>query len=187
MSDTNAAPGAAHRPGSDTAEHVDALPDDLNAVDTVRPYDFPDNSRRRIPAVLYLTMAVALVVLVAARGTDAVLVNGGFLLAAAILGCTAVISFTSGWRMHVDERQALVAAQGAVGFAVGHASAQQVWRGVRSRPTWRVLVYSTESPPRQRALVLVDAVDGTVVEHLTQDNPVEDWSELDGPAAPVEG
>jgi hypothetical protein len=83
--------------------------------------------------------------------------------------------------MHVDERQALVAAQGAVGFAVGHASAQQVWRGLRSRPTWRVLVYSAESPPKQRALVLVDAMDARVLEHLTQDNPDEDWSELESP------
>ena len=36
--------------------------------------------------------------------------------------------------MHVDEKQALVAAQRAVGFPVGHASAQQVWHGLRSRP-----------------------------------------------------
>jgi hypothetical protein len=60
---------------------------------------------------------------------------------------------------------------------VGHASAQQVWRGVRSRPTWRVLVYSAENPPRQRGLVLVDAVDGRVVEHLAEANPEDDWSE----------
>ena len=58
------------------------------------------------------------------------------------------ISFTSGWRMHVDEKEALVKAQQAVGFPVGHASAQQVWRGLRSRPTWRVLCYSVEEPPR---------------------------------------
>lgn len=184
MSDTNAAANPQRGEDQDAGEHVDALPHDLNAVDHARPYDFPDNSRRRIPAVLYMAIAVVLVLLVAVRGADAVLVNGGFLLAAAILAVAAAISFTSGWRMRVDERQALVAAQGAVGFAVGHASAQQVWRGLRSRPTWRVLVYSAESPPRQRALVLVDAVDGTVVEHLTQANPVEDWSELDGPPTP---
>jgi hypothetical protein len=83
----------------------------------------------------------------------------------------ALISITSGWRMHVDETEALVAAQQAVGFAVGHASAQQVWRGLRSRPTWRVLCYSSEDPPAQRGLVLVDAVDGRVVEHLVEANP----------------
>jgi hypothetical protein len=166
----------------DAGEHVDSLPEDLNAVDHAQAYDFPDNSRRRIPAAIYLGLALVLVVLVVVRG-DAVLVNKGLLLAAGVLAVAGVISYTSGWRMRVDERQALVAAQGAVGFAVGHASAQQVWHGLRSRPTWRVLVYSAESPPKQRALVLVDAVDGRVVEHLTQENPVEDWSELDSPPA----
>ena len=77
--------------------------------------------------------------------------------------------------MHVDEREALVKAQQAVGFPVGHASAQQVWRGLRSRPTWRVLCYSVEDPPERRGLVLVDAIDGEVVEHLVEDNP-ERWS-----------
>ena len=77
--------------------------------------------------------------------------------------------------MSIDEHGALAAAGSAVGFAVGHASAQQVWRGVRSRPTWRVLCYSSEDPPKQRALVLVDAVNGRVIEHLTQDSP-EAWN-----------
>ena len=92
-------------------------------------------------------------------------------MAAVVLAVVGIFSITSGWRMHVDEKEALVAAQQALGFPVGHASAQQVWRGVRSRPTWRVLCYSAEDPPRQRGLVLVDAVDGRVVEHLSEDNP----------------
>jgi hypothetical protein len=83
--------------------------------------------------------------------------------------------------MSVDEKEALVVAQGAVGFAVGHASAQQVWRGLRSRPTWRVLVYSAENPPRQRGLVLIDAVDGSVIEQLTEENPETDWPETEWP------
>ena len=101
--------------------------------------------------------------------------NNGFLWAAILLAVVGLFSISSGWRMKVDEKQALVAAQGAVGFAVGHASAQQVWRGLRSRPTWRVLIYSAEEPPRRRGLVLVDAVDGRVLEHLTQENSLEDW------------
>ena len=84
--------------------------------------------------------------------------------------------------MAVNEREALVAAQRAVGFPVGHASAQQVWRGLRSRPTWRVLCYSVEDPPLRRGLVLVDAVDGRVVEHLAEDNP--EARPPDPPAAP---
>ena len=76
--------------------------------------------------------------------------------------------------MQIDEKEALVEAQQAIGFPVGHASAQQVWHGIRSRPTWRVLCYSTEEPPEQRGLVLVDAVDGRVIQHLVEDNP-EQW------------
>lgn len=153
----------------------DELPSDLNAAEHAGEYAFPDNSRRRRPAVLYAVMAVGCAAAWAAADTSP-RVNSGMLWAALALGAVAVYSFTSGWRMTVDEQQALVAAQGAVGFAVGHASAQQVWRGLRSRPTWRVLVYSAEEPPRRRGLVLVDAVDGRVVEHLVQDNPVEEWT-----------
>ncbi|MFZ4812474.1 MAG: hypothetical protein ACOYL9_14135 [Ilumatobacteraceae bacterium] len=163
---------------SDTGELRDELPDDLNAAEYVGPYQFPDNSRRRWPAAIYLvTAAVLLVVWLVRRGDAPVLVNEGWLWAAILLGVVGIYSFTSGWRMHVDEKEALVAAQGAVGFAVGHASAQQVWRGLRSRPTWRVLVYSAENPPRQRGLVLIDAIDGTVIEHLAERNPEQDWDE----------
>jgi len=152
----------------------DELPHDLDAVGHTGPYQFPDNSRRRKPAVLYAVTALAcLAGWLWAGGSP--FVNNGLLWAAVLLGAVALYSFTSGWRMTVDEQQALVAAQGAVGFPVGHASAQQVWRGVRSRPTWRVLVYSAEEPPRRRGLVLVDAVDGSVKEQLVQDNPTEDW------------
>ncbi|MEY4230625.1 MAG: hypothetical protein RLZZ362_1474 [Actinomycetota bacterium] len=163
---------------SDTSDLRDQLPEDLNAVEHVGAYQFPDNSRRRWPAAIYLVFAaVLLVVWLLRRGDGHVLVNEGWAWAAVLLGAVGLFSFTSGWRMHIDEKQALVAAQGAVGFAIGHASAQQVWRGIRSRPTWRVLVYSAENPPRQRGLVLVDAVDGSVVEHMTELNPEDDWSE----------
>jgi hypothetical protein len=155
----------------------DHLPDDLNASEYVGPYQFPDNSRRRRPAVIYLAIAVVCFVTWLARGDGHVLVNEGWLWAAILFTAVGLFSLTSGWRMHVDEKEALVAAQRAVGFAVGHASAQQVWRGLRSRPTWRVLVYSAENPPRQRGLVLIDAVDGRVVEHLTEANPETDWHE----------
>ncbi|CAN5457765.1 hypothetical protein BH10ACT2_BH10ACT2_03860 [soil metagenome] len=153
----------------------DELPDDLNVSAYVGPYLFPDNSRRRKPGMMYLGFAVVCVVVWFVWNDNSSLVNEGFLWAALLLAVVGVYSLTSGWRMNVDEKQALVAAQGAVGFAVGHASAQQVWRGLRSRPTWRVLIYSAEEPPRRRGLVLVDAVDARVVAHLVQDNPVEDW------------
>jgi len=179
MSDTGAPQGQTQDQIDETGGEVrDALPDDLNASAYVGPYQFPDNSRRRRPGVIYLAVAAVSLVgwLAKGDGTD-VLINEGFLWAAILFGGFGLVCVTSGWRMRVDEKQALVAAQGAVGFAVGHASAQQVWRGLRSRPTWRVLVYSAENPPRNRGLVLVDAVDGRVVEHLSEANPEDDWAE----------
>ena len=175
--DRDAGHETGHDPAPDHDGHDavrDALPDDLDYAAFAGAYQFPDNSRRRIPGYLYLTLAaVCLVVWITLRD-DSALVNGGFAWAALGLGAMGVLSVTSGWRMKVDEKQALVEAQQAIGFPVGHASAQQVWHGVRSRPTWRVLCYSTEDPPRRRGLVLVDAVDGRVVQHLAEDNP-EQW------------
>lgn len=153
----------------------DELPADLDITGFVGPYQFPDNSRRRIPAYLYLAVALACVVAwLLTRESGTPLVNDGFLYAAALLAAFAVYGLTSSWRMKVDERDALVRATQAVGFAVGHASAQQVWRGLRSRPTWRVFCYSAQEPPHQRGLVLVDAVDGRIVECLVEDNPDRD-------------
>ena len=153
----------------------DELPDDLNTEGLVGAYLFPDNSRRRVPGVIYLVLAVVCLVLYLSVGDSSPLVNGGFGWAALTLGVMGLLSITSGWRMNVDEKQALVEAQRAIGFPVGHASAQQVWHGLRSRPTWRVLCYSTEEPPQRRGLVLVDAVDGRVIQHLVEDNP-EEWA-----------
>lgn len=150
----------------------DQLPEDLNAVDHVGAYDFPDNSRRRIPGVIYAVLALGCIVLWwVATDRGSALVNGGLVAAAALLAVMALISITSGWRMTIDESEALVLATRKVGFAVGHASAQQVWRGLRSRPTWRIFCYSIEEPPANRGLVLVDAVDGRIVECLVQENP----------------
>ncbi|MEL6889988.1 MAG: hypothetical protein AAFP84_00205 [Actinomycetota bacterium] len=155
---------------SNADEIRDELPDDLDPSGFVGAYLFPDNSRRRWPGAIYAVLAAGCLA-VYLLAEDSPVVNGGWLLAAVLLAVVALISITSGWRMNIDEKDALVAAQQAVGFGVGHASAQQVWRGFRSRPTWRVLCYSAEEPPRQRGLVLVDALDGSIVEQLVQDNP----------------
>ena len=150
----------------------DQLPDDLNAVDHIGAYDFPDNSRRRIPGVMYAVLAVICVAgWFIADSRDSAIINKGLLFAAILLAVMSIITITSSWRMTIDESEALVRATRHVGFAVGHASAQQVWRGMRSRPTWRIFAYSVEEPPAQRGLVLVDAVDGRVVECLVEQNP----------------
>lgn len=157
---------------------VDSLPEDLDAAGYVGPYLFPNNNRRRIPGITYLILAAACLALWWWRGDDAVLVNAGYAWAALGLAVAGAYSIVSGWNLDVDEHDALVAAVARVGFPVGHASAQMGWRGLLSRPTWRVLVYSAEDPPETRGLVLVDGVDGSIVEWFTEENP-EDWSRFE--------
>jgi len=162
--------------GASDADVVDALPEDLDAAGYVGPYMFPDNNRRRIPGYLYLGIAAGCAALWAT--VDSVYVNGGFLGAAVLLAVVGAYQLASGWNLDVDEQDALVAASRQLDFPVGHASAQMGWRGVLSRPTWRILLYSAENPPLRRGLVLVDGVDGEVVDWFAEDNP-EDWSDLD--------
>lgn len=164
--------------GGHGPDHVDELPEDLDAAGYVGPYTFPNNNRRRVPGYLYLMVAVAcLVAWLVTLGKQPILVNGGMLGAAIGLAAVGVFQLVAGQNLEVDEQDALVIATRTVGFAVGHASAQMGWRGLRSRPTWRILVYSADTPPSQRGLVLVDGVDGQVVSWFVEDNP-EDWSDL---------
>jgi hypothetical protein len=124
---------------------------------------------------MYAILAVACVAgWFIADSQDSAIINRGLLFAAILLAVMSIVTITSSWRMTVNESEALVIASRHVGFAVGHASAQQVWRGMRSRPTWRIFAYSIEEPPTQRGLVLVDAVDGRVVECLVDQN-TESW------------
>lgn len=161
-------------------EVTDALPDDLDVSGFVGPYVFPNNNRRRVPGYLYVALAAGCVALWALRrGDDASVVNEGLLWAAAALVAAGAYCLLSGFDLDVDEQDALVIATRTVGFPVGHASAQMGWRGLRSRPTWRILCYSAENPPERRALLLIDGVDGEVVDWFVEDNP-EDWSDLDG-------
>ena len=148
----------------------DQLPADLNPHGYVGPYQFPDNSRRRITGAIYLAVAVGVVVLVAVA-ENSPLLNGGVMVAAVGLAVLGLYHLQAGWPLGVDEADALVVAIRCAGFPVGHASAQMAWRGLRSRPTWRILVYSNESPPGRRGLVVVDGVDGTVVASHIEDNP----------------
>lgn len=158
---------------SDSPNEIrDELPSDLNVSAFVGPYKFPDNSRRRIPGLIYLVIAaLSFSLWVMGRDSDSALVSKGFFGASILLTLVGLFSLSSAWRMTVDEKLALVHATRAVGFAVGHASAQQVWRGFRSRPTWRVMCYSAQEPPLQRGLVLIDAVDARIVECLVEANP----------------
>jgi hypothetical protein len=159
----------------DDGEHHDELPADLDVSNYVGMYTFPDIRRRRAPACAYLVLAAGLGLLFASHSDSQVLVNRGFLAAAVALAVIGVYHLLAAWPLAVKDTDALLAAAGKVGFPVGHASAQLGWRGLRSRPTWRILLYSSEDPPATRGLVLVDAVDGEVLEKIVEDNP-EDWS-----------
>lgn len=159
-------------------DHRDALPDELDPSGYVGPYTFPEVARRRTAGIIYVLLAGALAALVVSRGDGAVLVNRGFAVAAAGLALAGIYHFAAGFRLAVRETDALVAATREVGFPVGHASAQLGFRGLLSRPTWRILLYSAESPPAQRGLVLVDGVDGAVLDHYVEENP-EDWSQYE--------
>ncbi|WP_428118842.1 hypothetical protein [Candidatus Poriferisodalis sp.] len=142
----------------------------------VGAYKFPDNSRRRITGALCFAVGVWAATAAFAADSDAVLLNGGVAVGGIALALAGLYQFAAGRRFGVNENEALVAAVTDVGFAVGHASAQLGWRGWLSRPTWRVLVYSAEDPPERRGLVMVDALNGAVLERWVEDNP-EDWIE----------
>ena len=160
-----------------TDDHTDELPAELDVSAYVGPYTFPDINKRRIPGFIYLAAAAGLFALWLTRGDGGVLVNRGFRARAIGLAVVGAYHLRAGWSLKIRETDALASASREVGFPIGHASAQLGWRGLLSRPTWRILLYSAENPPKTRGLVLVDGCDGHVVDHFTEDNP-EDWSNL---------
>jgi len=160
----------------------DQLPEDLDVTAYVGPYVFPNITRRRIPGAMYAGLAVL------SLGGWVVSTNRGLLAAAVVLVAISAYHFAAAWNLEIDQTQALVVATRTVGFPVGHASAQLAWRGLRSRPMWRILLYSADEPPSMRGLVELDAVDGHVMGEYTEPNP-EDWSAygLRGDRSPESG
>jgi hypothetical protein len=152
-------------------EHRDQLPEELDVTAYVGPYVFPNINRRRIPGVMYGALAVLCL------GGWVWSTNRGLLTAAVLLAVISAYHFATAWNLEVDQTEALVVATRTVGFPVGHASAQLAWRGLRSRPVWRILLYSADEPPSMRGLVELDAVDGHVMGEYTEPNP-EDWSKF---------
>jgi hypothetical protein len=147
----------------------DALPAELDVTAYVGPYLFPTPRRRLVAAAILTTVAVFALAGYAASS------NGGLLAGAILLLGAAGYHAITAWPLTIDQTEGLVLATRTVGFPVGHASAQLTWRGLRSRPTWRILLYSADAPPTMRGLVELDAVDGTILGEYTEANP-EDWS-----------
>src|SRR5947199_9869146 len=99
----------AEQPDADGEEQGDELPADLDVTRYVGMYTFPDIRRRRAPAVAYLILAALLGLLVATHPGHRVLVNGGFLAAAIVLGLIGVYHLLAAWPLAVKDADALLA------------------------------------------------------------------------------
>ncbi len=135
----------------DLADEI-AIEDELDA-NVVGPFLFPSPERRRSAGWVFVVAGVI----------AGLTIDGGWLVAVGF-GLLAVWQFLSTWPLNIDENTALTVAGGAVDFPVGHASAAVRFHGWRSRPRWAVVLYSASEPPDQRGLVVLDAVNGDVVE-----------------------
>lgn len=135
----------------DLADRI-AIEEELDA-NVEGEYRFPHPSRRRISGWVYLAFAVV----------SPFAFDGGWLVAMGFTGLAAW-QFLSAWPLDVDEHEAMTTAAAAVDFPIGHSSASVRFHGLRSRPRWSVMLYSAAEPPDRRALVVVDAVNGDIVE-----------------------
>ena len=82
------------------ADVVDVLPEDLDASAAVL-VEFPNNNRRRIPAVIYIAMGVgALAVSIAKEGSPEV--NAGLAAAGVLLALFGVYGLFAGRTLLVD-------------------------------------------------------------------------------------
>ncbi len=88
-----------------------------------------------------------------------------------LIHCSINIRLDAGWHLEVREWRALEIANRAVGFPVGHASANLGFYGWRSKPIWNILVFSADDPPSERGLVRVDGITGSVVEQYAEPVP----------------
>lgn len=115
-------------------------------------FRFPSPRRRRIAGWVYLAAALVC----------GVTFPGGWLVAAGFV-LLAGWHFASAWPLNIDEHEAMTTAAAAMDFPIGHSSASIRFTGWRSRPRWSVVMYSATEPPDRRGLVVVDAVDGSIV------------------------
>ncbi len=137
--------------------HIDREVADAVAIEAeldstvVGPYQFPDPTRRRIPAYIYGALAIAMALTIDP-------------LPALLPAGLAIWHLLGTWPLRVREQDALSAAASAIDFPVGHVSAAVGFRGLRSRPQWSVIIYSASEPPDHRALVVVDGVSGQIAD-----------------------
>lgn len=135
----------------DLADEI-AIEEELDS-NVMGAYKFPSPERRLLAGWVSLALGVVAWVTIPHGWAVAV----GF----ASIG---VWQFVSAWPLRIDEHDALHIAGGAVDFPVGHASAAVRFHGWRSKPRWAVILYAATEPPDERALVVVDALAGEVLE-----------------------
>ena len=135
----------------DLADRI-AIEEELDA-NIEGEYRFPPPARRRISGWIF----------VVAGAVSSVAFDGGWIPAIGFV-ILAAWQFLGSWPLSVDEHEAMTNAAAAVDFPIGHSSASIRFHGWRSRPRWSVVLYSATEPPDRRGLVVVDAVDGSIVE-----------------------
>lgn len=145
----------------DLADQI-AIEEELDA-NIESEYRFPSPERRKIAGWIYLVAAVLV----------GLAIDGGWLASIGFV-LLAVWHFASAWPLNINEMEAMTRAAAAVDFPIGHASAAVRFIGWRSHPRWSVVMYSATEPPDQRALVVVDALTGDIVEtpYVDQISPV---------------
>lgn len=151
----------------------DELPHDLVPSAARGKYSVPDNARRRRPAVVLAISGVGALALWASKADGGVLVNDGFLFAGFAFLVLAAYFLLSARGVRVWEDGAVATAKQTTGLSGGSGRAQLAWRGLLGRPVWRVLVHDETAAQARRGVVIVDATDGSVVEHMTEDVPAE--------------
>ena len=147
----------------------DELPEDLVPSAARGKYSIPDNARRRRPAVVLALSGLLSAALWWSRGDGGVLVNDGFLVAAIGFLLLAAYFAASARPVRVWEDEAVAIAKTTTELDSGTGRAQLAWRGVLGRPVWRVLIHDETTGRPRRGVVIVDATNGSVVEHLTEE------------------
>lgn len=170
---SDAQPPSSGVPAEEPAPLGDALPDDLVPSAARGKYSVPDNARRRRPAVVLMAFAALSGALWITKADGGVLVNDGFAYAAIAFLLLGLYFLASSKSVNVWEDKAIGTAKRATGLSSGSGRAQLAWRGLLGRPVWRVLIHDESGTIARRGVVIVDATDGSVVEHLTENLPAE--------------
>lgn len=137
---------------TELSEIKDELPSDLDVTKYVGPYQFPSPRKRKTAATFIIVISLITIALGINSSNTSLTVAGGISL---LIG---LLFFLLGWELNAKDLDALTLAASQAPFSVGHASAQLCFTGWASKPTWRVVVFSSDEPPTQRGLVEISAV-----------------------------